>query len=476
MANFNRYRIYCETEAAWVEDHADAEPTVCPNNPAHTVRAGSAAELDSKRVILVPDADGQGILGGETGIGDEMERVIGATRIEKTTADAVPALVLQCGSGHPTGYGCMQLDMDVDGPVLDIDSEATSYPLIGLQALDGNSRGDVAFGTSRTNDPTSPSEGDLWFDGATHFFKYRDNTTIRALVPSSSVFWTSDGSGHIHAKTATDDLYIGGATPNGVWFDDGDLVVGGSAMAGTEKLLVIGRQLIDQNENATGLDIDSEATGSPLINLQPLSTNTRGDIAFGTVRTADPTAPSEGDLWYESTSGELKFRKSATTVEVRNAIKLQGYAVATTAPTDEYVLAWNATASQWEPSPIDALPGPDYQQVTSVTEATTTSTTDVLMAGMIITPPAGKYTVFFSTTVQQSNNTNTVWISIYAGGTQEPYSEKMVNSPRWTNAGYAGYTQAIVTVDGTEAIECRWRTDDDTASALNRSLMIVRVS
>jgi hypothetical protein len=229
--------------------------------------------------------------------------------------------------------------------------------------------------------------------------------------------------------------------------------------------------------NGPALDIDSEATSYPIINMQALPANTRGDIAFGTSRTADPSGPSEGDLWYESTSGELKFRKSASTVEVRNAIKIQGYAVATTAPTDEYVLAWNATASQWQPTPLDNLPGPDYSQVTSVTTATTTSVTDVLMAGMTITPPAGQYTVFFSTTFQHSNNGSTIYCSIYAGGVQELYSEKMIQSPRWVNAGYAGFTQAIVTVNGAQAIECRWRSSGlGTATALARSMMIVRVS
>jgi hypothetical protein len=341
MADFNRYRIYCETESAWVEDHADVEPTTCPNNPAHTVRAGSAAELDSKRIILVPDADGQGILGGETGVGDEMERVIGATRIEKSTNQSVPALMLQCSTGHPTGYGCLQLDMDVDGAALDIDSEATAYPLINLDAV---------------------------------------------------------------------------------------------------------------------------------------LANTRGDIAFGTARTADPSTPSEGDLWYQSTAGEFKFRKSASTVEVRDAIKLQTYPIATTAPLGDYVLAWNATASEWQPTSMANLPGPYSDSASSTTSTTTTSATYELMAGMTITPPAGKYFVSFSTTFEHSNNGETIQYTIYAAGSQIVASERTVTSPRWVNADYPAMTGAIVTVNGSQAIGVGWRTTSPTATALTRSLFIVRVS
>jgi hypothetical protein len=476
MADFKHYRIYCETEAQWVPEWADTPPTVCPNNPAHTVRAESAAEFETKLIVLVAEPDGQGVLGGLTGSGDEMERVIGAARVEKSTAETVPALTLQCSTGHPTGYGCMKLDMDVDGPTLELDSAATGYPVLGITSLNGNTRGDIAFGTGRSSDPSSPTEGDLWYNATDDYYRYHDGTEVQTLGRLNDIHWSRNAAGYVYPKVATDDLYIGGSTPNGVWFDDGDLVLGGSAMTGTERLKVVGSQLIDQDSNAVSLDIDSEATGSPLINLQPINANTRGDIAFGVTRTADPTTPSEGDFWYESTSKELKFRKDSSTVEVRDAIKLQGYAVATTAPTDEYVLAWNATASEWQPTAMDALPGPDYTQVTSTTNTTTTSTTDVLMAGMTMTPVAGQYTVFFSTTLQHSNNNQTVYLSIYAGGVQEAYSEKMVQSPRWVNAGYAGFTQAIVTVNGSQSIELRWRTTSGTATALRRSMMIVRVS
>ncbi len=476
MANFRHYRIYCETQSAWVETWADTPPTVCPDNPAHTVRSGSAAQIGTKLIVLVPDVDGQGILGGDVGVGDEMERVIGPARIDKDIAQAVPALSLQCSGSHPTGYAAFLLDMNVDAPVLDIDSEATSFPLVNLQPLSANTRGDIAFGTSRIADPSAPSEGDLWYDGGGHYLKYRDNVGIKTCASTSQVLWTADGSGHIYAKTATDDLYIGGATPNGVWFDDGDIVLGGSAMVGTEKLLVVGSQLIDQNGNAVGLDIDSEATGAPLINLQPLNTNTRGDIAFGTARTADPSAPSQGDLWYESTSQELKFRKSASTVEVRNAIKLQGYAVAATAPTNQYLLTWSSGSSQWYPESVANLPGPYSSIQTATASTTTTSATDVLMSGMTVTPAAGTYSVFFGTALQHTTNNQIVYVSIYVGGTKQTYSERPYQSGRWVGSAYCGDTHARVTVNGSQAIEVRWRTSAATATALQRSLMIVRVS
>lgn len=67
---------------------------------------------------------------------------------------------------------------------------------------------------------------------------------------------------------------------------------------------------LDQGGNGVALQIDSEATSKPLVNLLPLTANTRGDIAFGTARTADPSSPSEGDVWYDGTLSRFKVKTS----------------------------------------------------------------------------------------------------------------------------------------------------------------------
>lgn len=63
--------------------------------------------------------------------------------------------------------------------------------------------------------------------------------------------------------------------------------------------------------NGTGMTITSTATNRPLIALAPVTGNTRGDIAFGTARTAAPTTPSEGDLWFETGLDRLSARVTA---------------------------------------------------------------------------------------------------------------------------------------------------------------------
>ena len=71
---------------------------------------------------------------------------------------------------------------------------------------------------------------------------------------------------------------------------------------------------INQDGNGVGLSIDSEATGQPLIELAPITGNSRGDIAFGTVRIASPTSPSQGDIWYDGTLERLEIRMGGATL------------------------------------------------------------------------------------------------------------------------------------------------------------------
>ncbi len=71
---------------------------------------------------------------------------------------------------------------------------------------------------------------------------------------------------------------------------------------------------INENDNGVGIVIDSEAASKPLIELAPIPGNSRGDIAFGTARTAAPSTPSEGDLWYDGTLERFGFKTGGTTL------------------------------------------------------------------------------------------------------------------------------------------------------------------
>lgn len=115
------------------------------------------------------------------------------------------------------------------------------------------------------------------------------------------------------------------------------------------------------------------------------------------------------------------------------------------------------------------------QIATSTTDITTSSTTDVLATGMTITPVAGTYIVIFSGGSENSSNSQINRQSIYAGGSQVAGSEVGVSFGS-SNSPNSFCCTAIVTVNGSQAIEGRWRTTSGTAKMHHRNLILIRKS
>jgi hypothetical protein len=121
-----------------------------------------------------------------------------------------------------------------------------------------------------------------------------------------------------------------------------------------------------------------------------------------------------------------------------------------------------------------------YNQEASFTSTiTTTSTTDVVMTGMTITPPAGTYFVDFGTWMTNTTGNQTATISIYSGGVQKASSVTTIipfsGAIGSVNDGVAVSTNGIVTVNGTQAIAIEWHTAGGTASAHNGTMDIMKI-
>lgn len=117
--------------------------------------------------------------------------------------------------------------------------------------------------------------------------------------------------------------------------------------------------------------------------------------------------------------------------------------------------------------------------VTSVAEAsgdiTTTSTSDVLATSMTLTPAAGTYQVWFTTSVDNGSNNTRVFASIYAGGVQTAASERQFARATQAITGVLA-TSAKVTVNGSQAIEALWRVSAGTGTMHQRTLVIMKVT
>lgn len=95
------------------------------------------------------------------------------------------------GSGNVCVFGndgtgnLLFLNQDGNGVALRIDSEATSAPLIDLMAIDGNGRGDIAFGSDRSSTPSALFNGDVWYDGTLERLELR--TTITGIFQGQTL-------------------------------------------------------------------------------------------------------------------------------------------------------------------------------------------------------------------------------------------------------------------------------------------------
>ena len=122
------------------------------------------------------------------------------------------------------------------------------------------------------------------------------------------------------------------------------------------------------------------------------------------------------------------------------------------------------------------------QQVTATADITTTSGTDVLMTTMTITPTAGTYLAMFSGSVETSSNNADVFVNLYVGGSILAHTERQAtNANSGFGASAAGTcfpiaTQSIVTVNGSQAVEARWRRSAGTATSHERTLTLIRLS
>ncbi|OGO71295.1 MAG: hypothetical protein A2Z37_15345 [Chloroflexi bacterium RBG_19FT_COMBO_62_14] len=117
-------------------------------------------------------------------------------------------------------------------------------------------------------------------------------------------------------------------------------------------------------------------------------------------------------------------------------------------------------------------------QVTATTDATTTSTTFVALAGMSITPGAGDYLIWFSGSMEGSLATSTQYASIYVNGVQLSHSERRVfTEGSIPNTSFPVANHAYVTgVGAGQAIDIRWRTTGGTATMHQRTLVVQRVT
>jgi len=107
------------------------------------------------------------------------------------------------------------------------------------------------------------------------------------------------------------------------------------------------------------------------------------------------------------------------------------------------------------------------------TDTTLDQTSDTLINGMTRTPASGNYLVVFTMDYlfPATASNEDFHISIYVGGTQEAHTERQMRADASLDANRAGIgIAAEVSVNGSQAIEIRYRVSTDTFTGKKRTM------
>jgi hypothetical protein len=185
------------------------------------------------------------------------------------------------------------------------------------------------------------------------------------LFQMTRFFWTRDHSaGLVYPTVTTDDVGVGGGTSlDGQWFDDGDLVLGGNTMSGTERLRIIGSQRVE------GGSLMTEAAAVPLT-----------------------PAAGEGAFWIESTTPNIaKFTDDAGTDFTLQYLATAGRSL----PGVQQVLFVDKSSSSYT---ADGSPQRPYNSVqAAISAAATAGASATNRYGIIIYPGIYEEAVTMST-------------------------------------------------------------------------------
>lgn len=118
--------------------------------------------------------------------------------------------------------------------------------------------------------------------------------------------------------------------------------------------------------------------------------------------------------------------------------------------------------------------GPKSLEAEATANTTTTSTSFGLVNSMTLTPPAGTWIAMFSSSVINSLVAQTTIVTLYVGGVQAASTERSNKNAGNDPSGVA--FQKRITVNGSQAVEVRWKVTGGTGTIRQRTLTLFRVS
>lgn len=137
----------------------------------------------------------------------------------------------------------------------------------------------------------------------------------------------------------------------------------------------------------------------------------------------------------------------------------------------------NARLINVEPSGGGGSSVIDTYEANATGSTTTGSGTDVVVSSMTLTPGAGDYIAWFSSSWENSATSDTIFVSIYVNGSQIATTERRyyIDGSIPDTAIPVATHDMITGLGAGEDIDIRWRTTGGTATMYQRKLTLIRV-
>jgi len=194
-------------------------------------------------------------------------------------------------------------------------------------------------------------------------------------------------------------------------------------------------------------------------------------MKIGTNYSGSGTSVTDDNLIVEGTVG-IGTTEANEKLEVAGRILL-GQTTAPGDPTDRLYnvggnLYWNGSA----------LGGSAPNQAAATSDTGTSSGSYALASGMTLTPGAGNYMVWFSSSIEGNGGNDYIYVCLFVGGVQVAHTERRhYTESSIPNTAVPVAFQAYITgVGATDAIEVHWLiTGGGSATMHQRTLTIVKV-